>query len=67
MRWTLTVSLVCCCWSAAQHNVYELFSGLMRKLVVNKPKEPLAFMIAALEQPVQQVRTQTQHMHGGGC
>jgi hypothetical protein len=42
-----------------EHNVYEMFSGLMRKLVINKPKDPLAFLIAALEQPVQQVREQT--------
>jgi hypothetical protein len=38
-----------------QHNVYEMFAGLLRKLVIHKPKDPLSFMITALEQPVQQV------------
>lgn len=40
-----------------QHNVYELFGSLLRNLVLHKPKDPLSFMIDALEQPVQQVRT----------
>ena len=38
-----------------QHNIYEMMSGMLRKLVIHKPKDPLAFMMAALQQPVQQV------------
>jgi len=40
----------------SQHNIYEMMSGMLRKLVIHKPKDPLAFMMAALQQPVQQVR-----------
>jgi len=39
-----------------QHNVYELFSSLMRRLVIAKPKDPLSFLLSALEQPAQQLR-----------
>lgn len=35
-------------------------SGMLRKLVIHKPKDPLAFMMAALQQPVQQVGPATQ-------
>lgn len=45
----------CASLCLVQHNVYELFAGLLRKLVIHKPKDPLSFMITALEQPVQQV------------
>ena len=34
-----------------QKKLYELFEGLMKSLIVNKPADPVDFLIKKLQQP----------------
>lgn len=34
------------------HNIYDLFSNLLKQLAIQKPKDPYSFLISALEQPL---------------
>ena len=34
-----------------QKKLYELFEGLMKSLIVNRPENPVEFLINKLEQP----------------
>jgi len=35
-----------------QHNIYDLFSHLLKQLAIHRPKDPYSFMLDILDQPV---------------
>lgn len=39
-----------------KHNVYDLFGSILKDLVVNQPKDPIAHMISMLERPKERLR-----------
>jgi len=39
-----------------EHNIYGLFSSLMRQLAIHQPADPLNYMQQALQQPIEQLR-----------
>jgi len=32
-----------------EHKIYELFEGMMKSLIINKPEDPIDFLIKSLE------------------
>jgi adenylate kinase len=37
---------------ADQHELFDLFEGLISRMVIERPQDPLQWMIDALQQPI---------------
>ena len=46
-----------------EHKIYELFEGMMKSLIINKPADPIDFLIKSLERPERKYYLLTDFSH----
>lgn len=49
-----------------EHKIYELFEGMMKSLIINKPEDPIDYLIKSLEQTERKQFTIFKKNHQNG-